>query len=459
MAVTFVGATAGNSGSATATTQVTSFPGGWQQDDVAILFTGFGGNSIAVNSGTTGWTAITGFSNPQTQSTSSRGYAYRRVLQSGDTAPTIGYDGNITGGWAMIVVRGANTTTPVGQADDSNTSGTSVNIASLTGILAGSMLVTLMHARVPSGTAVPAQFTPDADYTQPAGVVTATTRNTGTSQNVRLGGGYRAISSAGNYGGDTFSTDQTSSIISLHVEVLSAASTVTGAAVGSVSISGAASGVRTVLGAGAGAVAVTGSATGTRSTPGAAAGTLAITGTATGARKVTGAGAGSLAVAGTAAGIRKVLGAAVGTVTVAGAASGMVPSGNVTGSGLGVVTVTGTASGVRATHGSAAGSVAVSGSATAVRRVLGAATGTLALAGSSTGRRMVLSAAVGAVALAGTAVGRRTTFGSAAGALVLVGTAAGDVPDSVIERPNTGTTSRPSTGVITRPNTGLVSRP
>lgn len=224
MTVTFVGATSGNSGTATDTSQPTSFHANWAADDVAVLFVGFGGNSITVNSGMTDWTAISGFSNPQTQGTSSRAYAFYRRLQGGDTAPTIGYSGSITGGWTMLIFRGALLSgTPVGQAGASNAAASTVNIASLTGVLADSMLAVLLHNRVPTGTAIPGTWSPDADYTQDASSIHATNRNTATAQNVRYGSSYRAIAANGNYGGDTFTSDTSGSIISLHVEVLAEA--------------------------------------------------------------------------------------------------------------------------------------------------------------------------------------------------------------------------------------------
>lgn len=221
MAVSFVGATSGNSGTATDTSQATSFHASWQANDVAVLFSGFGGNSLTLNSGTTGWTALPSVTNPQTQGTASRAYAFYRRLQGGDAAPTIGFSGSITGGWTMLIFRGGLLVgTPIGQNSVTLTSGTSFNLANLTGVLAGSMLGALYHARVPSGTSIPSQFTPDADYTQDASAVHATNRTVGTSQNLRYGGAYRAIAANGNYGGDTFTTDQTSSLIAFHFEVL-----------------------------------------------------------------------------------------------------------------------------------------------------------------------------------------------------------------------------------------------
>jgi hypothetical protein len=151
---------------------------------------------------------------------------------------------------------------------------------------------------------------------------------------------------------------------------------------------------------------------------------------------VTGSAAGSLSISGTATGVRTVLGSAAGSLGLSG-----------------------TAVGTRTVLGTAAGSLAVSGAATGLRTVLGAAAGSLSLAGAATGLRSVLGTAAGSLGLSGAASGTRTTFGSATGSLALVGAATGQVPDAIIERPDTGTVGRPSSGTVTRPFTGIIERP
>lgn len=453
MAVTEVGTpTSGNSGSATDTSFVTTFPASPQAGDWAVIFGHMSGNSLTMSIDSS-FTAITGWTNPFTQGTASRCYAWAKELSAGEAAPTITNSGSVTGGWECHLFRGASSV----RGSRQGAAATSVALPTLTGCTAGSKLLTAVHARVASGT-IPSGITPDAAYAE--SVDHATNRSTA-SANVRMETSTRDVSTGGDYGGETFTVTNaiSSSMVGGLVEVLADASTVSGAAAGAVGVAGAAAGTRAVLGAAAGSAAVAGSAAGTRGTSGGATGTVAISAAATGTRKVAGSGAGSLAVAGTVAGTRKVLGAATGTVAVAGTATGLVPSGNVTGSAFGVVAVTGTSSGVRASHGSAAGSVVFAGSASGTRTVLAAGAGAVTLAGVATGRRTVLGAAIGSVVLASTAVGRRATSGSGSAVLAIVGTASGSVPDAVVERPNTGTTARPSTGTVIRPNTGLVLRP
>lgn len=267
MAVTFVGATNGSTGSATATSLATSFHGSWAAGDVAILSTHYGGNSITVNSGMGDWTAIDGVTNPQTQGTASRANFWFRVLQGGDGAPTIGYSGSITGGWTMTIHRGVASGDPIGQSGVASASATSVNISSLTGVLNGSALVVHLHGRVASGT-IPNGWTPPGTYTEPTSGDHATNRTTG-NQNVRMAAAYRLISSAGNYGGDTFTVTNsiTSSIVALHAELLSAAATVTGSGAAAFALTSTAAGTRTTSGTGSASFTLTATGSGTVSSP------------------------------------------------------------------------------------------------------------------------------------------------------------------------------------------------
>lgn len=223
MTVTVVDTNSGNSGSATETSFVTSFPLGYTPvaGDVCIVFGHLSGSSLTMSINGN-FVVVPGFTFPITQGTASRAYAWYDVFAGGESAPTITNSGSVTGGWEMIILRGADTADPFGQVGPATASATSVNIASLTGVLAGSMLVASQHARVASGT-IPTGFTPDADYSEQEDH--ATSRSTA-SANVRMELATRSIGANGNYGGDTFSVTNgiTSSIISLHIEVLAAAS-------------------------------------------------------------------------------------------------------------------------------------------------------------------------------------------------------------------------------------------
>lgn len=229
MPVAFVGATSGNIGNTTVTSFNTAFHSNWSAGDVAILSTHYGGAALTTTT-PTGWTLLPGVTWPVDQGTNSRCYAYYRVLEPGDTAPTLAYSGFITGGWTMQIFRHAHATNPIGQAGATTALASSVDTASLTGVLGGSALAVHVSGRVATGT-IPTGFTPDADYTE--AVDHATARSTA-SQNVRMEAAYRLVSGPGSYGGagDAFTvTDGTSgSIIAVHVELLPgvAAATVVG---------------------------------------------------------------------------------------------------------------------------------------------------------------------------------------------------------------------------------------
>lgn len=221
--VSYVGAAADDSG---ATTQ-TSFSPGWPtayspvDGDDAILFLHFGGNSLTA-SDPAGWTACPGVSNPTTEGTASRAYAWYRRIAAADSAPTITVSGSATGVATLVVLRGgaaAGAGAQIGQNAISSSAGTSLDLPTLTGVVPGSMVVALWSARVPTGTAIPTDITPDPDYIERSDV--ATSRNTASAQNVRQAASTRAITVAGTLSGDTFSTDQTASLVALAVELLS----------------------------------------------------------------------------------------------------------------------------------------------------------------------------------------------------------------------------------------------
>ncbi|HEY9416732.1 MAG TPA: hypothetical protein VIQ30_18410, partial [Pseudonocardia sp.] len=255
MAVSYVGVTSGNSAASTSTSFVTTLPAGWAANDVAILTGHVRGTSLTMTT-PAGWTLVPGPTWPVAQSTNSRVYAWYRVLQAGDTAPTITNSGAMTGGWSMTAYRGGDTSSPIGQAGTSSVSGTSLALPSLTGVLAGSALAVAVHAGVASGT-IPTNITPDAAYTE--AVDHATSRTT-TNANQRMEAAYRLISTGGSYGGETFTTTITASMIAVLVEVKAAATTVSGSA--SLTAAGSLSASATLLGAATAAAAGTLTATG-----------------------------------------------------------------------------------------------------------------------------------------------------------------------------------------------------
>lgn len=215
MAVSFVAASGGNSGALTATSFATALPTGWAANDVAVLTGHLRGAALTMAT-PAGWTPIPGITFPVSQASNSRAYGWYRVLQPGDTAPTISNSGAVTGGWSMQAFRGANPSAPIGQAGTGVGSATTVVLATLAGVLAGSMLAVGVHAGVSSG-AFPTSITPGGGYTE--SVEHGTSRSTANS-NQRMAAAYRLIASAGSYGGETFTADISLSMIALVVEVV-----------------------------------------------------------------------------------------------------------------------------------------------------------------------------------------------------------------------------------------------
>ncbi|WP_174526352.1 hypothetical protein [Micromonospora maritima] len=161
-----------------------------------------------------GWTALPG-SWPVTEGSASRMYGWSRVLQAGDSAPTISNNGSVTGGWEIVVFRDASS---VAQAATATASGTSVTLPTLSGVGAGSALAAVAHVRVASGT-IPTNLSPNAAYTE---VVDQATSRVTSSANVRMGAAYRLIGSAGAYGGEGVGSDVTGSMIGVLVELAAA---------------------------------------------------------------------------------------------------------------------------------------------------------------------------------------------------------------------------------------------
>lgn len=214
--VSFVAASAGNTGAGTSNSYVTSYPAGTADLDVLVLTVHVSGSSLAPTT-PTDWLPLPGITFPVAQSTASRLWAYYRVKQPGDSAPTVTISGASTGGWVMDAWRAGDTATPIGAADVSTGSGTSIVLPTLAGVLAGSGLAARVHARVASGT-IPSGIDPDGLYAE--SVDQATNRNTANA-NIRIEGASRLISAAGSYGGETFLVANaiSSSLIALLVEI------------------------------------------------------------------------------------------------------------------------------------------------------------------------------------------------------------------------------------------------
>ncbi|MFI1197699.1 hypothetical protein ACH4T9_31185 [Micromonospora sp. NPDC020750] len=216
MAVSYVAAASGSSGSATSTSFATSLPAGWAAGDVAVLVGHVSG--VALTMGTpAGWTLLPGVTWPAQEDAASRLYAWSRVLQAGDAAPTLTNSGSMTGAWMCTAYRGAS---GVAQAATATASGAAVTLPTLTGVGAGSALVVGAHCRVASGT-IPTGLSPAVAYIE---VVDLATSRATSAANVRAGAAYRVVGSAGSYGGEQVTSDVTGSMAAVLVELAAASS-------------------------------------------------------------------------------------------------------------------------------------------------------------------------------------------------------------------------------------------
>jgi hypothetical protein len=216
VAVTEVGTpTSGSSGSATATSFATSFPATPADGDWAVIFGHLSGNSLTMSM-PAGWNPPTSWTNPFTQSTSSRVYAWVKQLTAGESAPTITNSGSVTGGWECHLYRDASGA----RGSRQGAAATSVTLPTLTGCTAGSKLLAVVHARVATGT-IPSGITPDAAYAE--ALDHGTSRAT-TNANVRMATAGRDVATAGDYGGESFSVTNaiSSSMAAGLVEILPA---------------------------------------------------------------------------------------------------------------------------------------------------------------------------------------------------------------------------------------------
>ncbi|MFG2165521.1 hypothetical protein [Micromonospora chersina] len=409
MAVSYVGVTSGNSAGGTSTSFVTTLPAGWAAGDVAVLSGHVRGTSLTMST-PAGWTLVPGPTWPVNQGTNSRAYAWFRVLQDGDAAPTITNSGAMTGGWSMTVYRGADTASPIGQVGTSAVSGTSLTMPALTGVLAGSALAAAAHAGVSTGT-IPSGLTFDAVYTEVADH--ATSRAT-SSANQRMAAAYRLIGSAGSYGGEsvTVANAVTSSMVAVLVEVKQAASADATVAPDGLSVPAA---------VGAPAAAWSGSA----APDGVAAGVAL------------GAPAASWAAVSAPDGVP--VGATIGSPSAVWSAA-------VAPGGLAVPLVVGDPS----AQGVAEATAAPAGLSVPV-----------AVGGPSAGWSVAAAADGVAVPLAvGVPSAVWDTEVAPDGLLVAVALGAADVslPGQVVVRPDVGAVARPGAGVVTRPDMGVVPR-
>lgn len=199
-----------------------------------------------------------------------------------------------------------------------------------------------------------------------------------------------------------------------------------GAAAGSVTWAGSATGKRAPVGSASGGVLWAGSASGEKDPEGASNGGWQVAGAAQGASERRGAAAGAVQWSGSAQGVSQPLGEASGGVSWAGTASGGAGAGGIASGGT---LWSGSAAGEHASAGLASGGAAWSGSAGGTIPSEGAASGQIGWAGLAEGKTKHSGTAGEGAWWSGTATGTIERGGTAAGGYEFGGLAVGEDPE------------------------------
>ena len=210
--------TSGNGAAATPTSFATTFSATPDDDDIAVIIGHISAGTITMSL-PAGWDPVDGVTNPTSQGSNSRVNMWWKRLTAGEAAPTITNSGNATGGWESHLLAGASLgATPVRGLVASTAAVTSRALPSLTGCAAGSLLIAGASARVASGT-IPSGITPNASYSE---TVDHATSRTTAGQNIRMETATRDVTTAGTFGGESFSVTNaiSSSMITWLIEVL-----------------------------------------------------------------------------------------------------------------------------------------------------------------------------------------------------------------------------------------------
>ncbi|MDT0169816.1 metallophosphoesterase [Pseudarthrobacter sp. BRE9] len=163
-----VRSSATGSGELTAAGSYTAaLPAGWQPGDTVFLFSQV---TVAASANTTapaGWTRAVG-DFTSAGSTSAHQAVWYRVMQAGDTAPSVSEPASRYA-WSTVAVQGANTTTPLDVTPTTDTnSGVAypdVRAPSITPVTPGSLLLTAHGLRNSTNSAT-TSFTPPAGTTE-----------------------------------------------------------------------------------------------------------------------------------------------------------------------------------------------------------------------------------------------------------------------------------------------------
>lgn len=225
MAVSFIAAsTPYTTGSGTSSSFVIALPTGWAAGDTCVLRVHISATSLTLTV-PAGWSAPTGVTNPVNEGVNSRTYVLYRVMQAGDTAPTLTISGAATGGATMTCWRGGDTAAAPRGATATAAASLTTSLPSLTSVPSGAGLDVSAHARVASGT-VPTNLAFNVAYTERSDV--ATSRVT-SNANMRMGVATRVTASSGTFGGESVSdaSGVSASWVASMVEIVPAPSSVT----------------------------------------------------------------------------------------------------------------------------------------------------------------------------------------------------------------------------------------
>lgn len=353
--------------------------------------------------------------------------AWKRLTGADTGTYTVGNTGAYGCDISALAFSGRDTTNPpvLGSSTSSNNTGSSVSVTGLT-VVAGD---DLLFAMLPDSTASTSVFTQPSGYTQE----THTSdiygpHSTAVEQNAAAG-------ATGTVSGSwTNGTGHGSAAYLIRIPASTGTAPHTGAASGTITLTGAATGSRSSSGAASGKITVTGSGTGSATHQGTASGAVVLSGSASGtAPPNSGTASGAVVVSGSASGSRTSSGSASGAVVLSGSASGTAPV--VTGTGgaaSGTLPVAGSATGSTVHQGSASGTLAVGGTAGGTTARSGVASGTLALSGSASGTApipgMNSGNASGVIVFVGSGTGSAPRGGTGSGTITITAVVTGSTP-------------------------------
>jgi hypothetical protein len=152
----------------------------------------------------TGWTILHG---PQAVSTHTRGWLLKRTLGAGEggTGVTLGFSGNTRCIGGMVLSSGRTDTGLLSNFVEEGASNLVVAIPSITGVPAGADVIVFAGRRV--GSSAAAQINPPAGYSQAAADFRTATNYGSATVNTSLEHMFKLDVAAGDYGGESGSTD------------------------------------------------------------------------------------------------------------------------------------------------------------------------------------------------------------------------------------------------------------